>query len=122
LVMDLMQPSPAIGWQNRERESLFQRPKPDTVLALALVHHLAISHNVPLPQLASFFAQLGPCLIIEFVAKEDSQVQRLLAHRKDIFPNYTQIKFEEAFLTYFSVLERKPLLGGTRTLYLFQAR
>ena len=48
-------------------------------LALALVHHLAISNNVPLRQVAQYLSRLGRKLIIEFVPKSDSQVQRLLA-------------------------------------------
>ena len=66
-------------------------------LALALIHHLAISNNVPLLQVADFFAKIGKWLVIEFVPKSDSQVQKLLISREDIFPNYTREGFEAAF-------------------------
>ena len=97
LVLDLTNPSPAIGWNNRERMSLLERGPVDIVLALALIHHLAIANNVPLQRLAEFFSQTCCWLVIEFVPKEDSQVQVLLASREDIFPDYNQQGFEAAF-------------------------
>ena len=59
LRIDLANPSPAIGWDNRERDSFFSRCDFDLVMALALVHHLAITHNVPLPMIAGTLAGLG---------------------------------------------------------------
>jgi hypothetical protein len=118
LVLDLTNPSPALGWQNRERDSLIERGPADAVLALALVHHLAISNNVPLPMLAEFFADICRSLIIEFVPKSDSQVQRLLASRDDIFPDYTESGFETAFRRRFTVEDVRKITGSERTLYL----
>lgn len=120
LVLDLTNPSPGIGWQNEERDSFIQRGPVDAVLALALVHHLAISNNIPLPDLAKAFAQITDWLIIEFIPKEDSQVQRLLATREDIFPTYHQQGFEEAFMQYFTILDCLPIEGSKRILYRMQ--
>ncbi len=122
LVMDLTNPSPALGWQHEERMSLIERGPTDLVIALALVHHLAISNNVPLPQLAGFFRRLGHWLIVEFVPKEDSQVQHLLASREDIFPGYTREGFEEAFAEHFSILAAEAVEDSHRWLYLMQAK
>ena len=91
------------------------------VLALALVHHLAISNNVPLLQLADFLAKWGKWLVIEFVPKEDSQVQRLLRTRKDIFSDYHAAGFEEAFSTCFSIREKRPVAGSKRVVYLMES-
>ncbi|MDM7999782.1 MAG: SAM-dependent methyltransferase [Dehalococcoidia bacterium] len=122
LLSDLTNPSPAIGWQNRERMSLMERGPADAALALALVHHLAISNNTPLAHIADFLASICRSLIIEFVPKNDSQVQRLLASREDIFTNYTQQAFEGAFADRF-VLERcQRVTGSERTLYLMRRR
>jgi hypothetical protein len=118
LVMDLTNPSPAIGWSHCERESLLDRGPAGTVIALALIHHLAISNNVPLDHLADFFARAGKHLIIEFVPKSDSQVQRLLATREDVFPSYHQEGFEKSFGAVFDILEKKDIMGSERTLYL----
>ena len=120
LLVDLTNPSPSIGWENRERMSLVQRGPADTVLALALVHHLAISNNVPLAKIACFFNNICNSLIIEFAPKPDSQVQRLLATREDIFPDYTQQAFETEFRKYFTIQSSVRIRDSERTLYLMQ--
>ena len=121
LLLDLTNPSPAIGWANRERDSFNRRGPVDLVLALAVIHHLAISNNVPLPQLAEFFAETGKWLVIEFVPKSDSQVQKLLASREDIFPRYTREGFESAFSTKFRIHEAVDVKESERVLYLMEA-
>jgi ribosomal protein L11 methylase PrmA len=118
LRMDLTNPSPALGWAHHERQSLEQRGPADALLALALVHHLAIGHNLPLERIAAFFARLGRALVIEFVPKSDSQVQRMLRSRPDIFPTYTREGFEAAFRTSFRIEAAEPVSGSERLLYL----
>ena len=122
LVLDLTNPSPGIGWAGRERMSLLERGPAEAVLALALIHHLAIGNNVPLARLANFFREAGKNLIIEFVPKEDSQVQLLLASREDIFPDYTVEAFETAFTRHFEILETVDIQDTPRRLYLMEAR
>jgi hypothetical protein len=122
LVMDLTNPSPDIGWNCDERASLTARGPIDLAMALALVHHLAISNNLPLDYIASFFRSIAKYLIIEFVPKTDSQVQRLLATRKDIFPDYTQEGFEQAFAEYFEIRRTLPVKDSERTLYLMEQK
>jgi ribosomal protein L11 methylase PrmA len=122
LLLDLTNPSPAIGWQNRERDSLIGRGPAGAILALALIHHLAISNNVPLRQLASFFHNLAPWLIIEFVPKSDAQVQRLLATREDIFVDYHKDGFEIAFGEFFEITESAGIRDSERSLYLMKRR
>jgi hypothetical protein len=122
LLMDLTSPTPSLGWQNRERMSLTERAPADAVLALAIIHHLSISNNVPLPSVAEYFSQLGRSLIIEFVPKSDTQVQKLLASRVDIFDHYTQPDFEAAFAQYFTLRQSQPIPGTQRTLYLYETR
>jgi hypothetical protein len=120
LVLDLTNPSPGIGWQNAERMSILERGPVDTVLALALVHHLAISNNVPFEKIAEFLYSICSSLIIEFVPKADSQVQRLLSTREDIFPDYTQQVFEQEFERYFTVQSCTGIKDSERILYLMQ--
>jgi hypothetical protein len=69
----------------------------EAALALALLHHLAISNNLPFPKIAEFFSRICHWLVIEFIPKEDSQVRRLLATREDVFPDYAQPSFERIF-------------------------
>ncbi len=118
LLLDLSNPSPSIGWKNEERLSLLERGPTEMAFALALLHHLAISNNLPLPRIADFFHHICDSLVIEFVPKTDSQVKRLLSTREDIFPDYTQGAFEAAFSEFFQIEEAVPLTGSERTLYL----
>ena len=122
LLLDLTNPSPAIGWKNQERLSLLERGPTDMVMALALIHHLAISNNVPLKMIADFFSRICNTLIIEFVPKEDSQVQRLLSTREDIFPNYDQVHFENSFKHYFSIEAKEAILDSKRVLYMMRLK
>jgi len=122
LLQDLTNPSAGSGWAHRERDTLTQRGPADMVFALALIHHLAISNNVPLSQIAEFFAELGNWLGIEFVPKSDSQVQKLLQSREDIFTNYTSDGFEKAFDEYFELKEKVNVIDSDRVLYLFRNR
>lgn len=118
LVMDLTNPSPDLGWASDERHSLISRSPVPMVLALALIHHLAIANNVPLTRLAELFYTICDHLVVEFIPKSDSQVQRLLASREDIFSNYSQAGFEAAFKPYFNTLDRQKISDTERTLYL----
>jgi hypothetical protein len=120
LLLDLTNPSPAIGWANRERDSFGARGPVEMALALAVIHHLAISNNVPLSQLADFFAATCHWLVIEFVPKSDSQVKKLLASREDIFPTYTREGFDEAFRKRFKIHEAVNVRESERMLYLME--
>ena len=122
LLMDLTNPSPDLGWAHEERGSLQSRGPVDCTMALALVHHLAISNNLPLELIASYFSKLGKHLIIEFVPKGDSKVDTLLSTREDIFPDYTYEGFEKAFSTVFDLMEKRAIEGSDRTLYLYKTK
>jgi len=116
----LTNPSPGIGWENTERMSLKERGPADAVFALALVHYLAISNNVPFSRIAGFLSDISRWLIIEFIPKTDSQVQRLLATREDIFPDYAQEAFEKEFGKLFNIMDTVQIKDSQRTLYLMQ--
>jgi hypothetical protein len=120
LVMDLTNPSPGIGWAHAERESLVNRGDVDLAMGLALIHHLAISNNVPLAHVSRFFARVARHAIIEFVPKSDSQVQRLLATREDVFPDYNEEGFKAAFAEHFELMEEVAVEGSERTLFLLR--
>jgi SAM-dependent methyltransferase len=122
LVGDIADPSPAIGWANQERTSLLARADADVVVALALVHHLAIGRNVPLDVLSDLLARLGPNLVIEWVPKEDPMVQRLLGAREDVFPSYSLEGFRAAFAGRFEMLEETPIAESVRILFRMRAR
>ncbi len=122
LLIDLVNPSGAIGWANAERLSLAERSNADCLLALALIHHLAISNNVPLSMIADYFAGLAEWLIIEFVPKRDKQAQKLLRSRDDIFEEYSQQGFEARFSQFYEIVKSCPLRQSDRALYLMRRR
>ena len=122
LLLDLMNPSSDYGWAQNKRDSLLARGPANVVMALALIHHLAIGNNVPLEAIAAFFARSGHWLLIEFVPKTDSQVQRLLAHRPDIFPHYTEENYVSAFTQHFTLIERVAISQTKRSLWLWRVK
>lgn len=122
LHLDLSCPSPAVGWNNKERLSLIERGPADLTLALAIIHHLAISGNSPFENIAELLSQLSSHSIIEFVPKSDSQVQRLLSTRTDIFPDYTEEQFCRSFEKYFLIENVQTIPDSKRTLYLMKKR
>ena len=121
LVADLTSPSPAIGWANVERQTLEQRGPADLILALAVVHHLAIGNNVPLTAVADYFSRIGRRAIVEFVPKSDPMVQRMMASRADVFESYTAEEFERAFSARFTIEQRAVIPTSDRLLYLMTA-
>jgi len=122
LIGDITNPSPGIGWENNERMSLLERGPADAIMALALVHHLAIANNLPFVKIASLVSRLCQWLIIEFIPKDDSQVQRLLASREDIFPDYHAQGFEAEFSRFFSIERSEKLAQSGRLIYLLKSR
>jgi hypothetical protein len=121
LTMNLADPSPSLGWRSRERRTLLERGRPDLVLALALVHHLAIGANVPVREIVGWLADIGADLIIEFPGREDAMVRKLLGAKRDgLHPDYEIAHFERCLEEAFTVRERQPM--GTRTMYFASPR
>jgi hypothetical protein len=123
LVVDLADPSPARGWRGVERTRLEERGRPNLVLCLALLHHLAIARNVPLDELLAWLRDLGATLVVEFVDPADPQAQRLLAaKRPGTHGDYTREVFERLLRDAFEVERSETLASGTRTIYLARPR
>lgn len=117
LVFDLADPSPGLGWRNRERRPLEDRGEPDFVLCLAVIHHLVLGRNLPLAEVLDWFAGLTGELVIEFVDLNDPMVRLMLANRQDRDPDYTRERFESLLQERFQVVRRLALPSGTRTLF-----
>lgn len=122
LVMNLANPSPSLGWRCQERVTLAQRGKPGLILALALIHHMVITANIPMEEFVDWLAQLGADLIIEFVSKEDPMVQVLLRHRIDQYTEYHIEAFERMLRSHFDIAKQVQLTSGTRTLFFAKQR
>jgi SAM-dependent methyltransferase len=118
LVGDVTDPSPALGWAGRERLPLEERGQPELTLCLAVLHHIAISGNVPVPAFLGWLRELGTTLVIEFPTREDPRVAALLARKRPgAHPDYDREPFERALAERFEIERREELAGGTRILF-----
>jgi hypothetical protein len=118
LVLDLSDPSPGLGWRSRERPPFVTRVRPDLVLCLAVVHHLALTNTVPLDEIVAFLAEFGAPLVVEFPHRDDVMAARLLARKRSgVFDGYDVGPWERALGAHFAVRAQQTLPSGTRTLY-----
>ncbi|MDL2316905.1 hypothetical protein LJC59_07495 [Desulfovibrio sp. OttesenSCG-928-A18] len=125
LVLDLANPSPGIGWACRERASWVRRGKANLISALALSHHLYFTNGIPWSKQAAFFAETlrdSGTLILEFVPAGDSQVERLLAARDNIFTDYSPEGLLSAFAPFFLLQEVVPLPESSREMFIFSKK
>ena len=95
LVMDCADPSACAGWNQGERKGLHERANADAILALAVVHHLAVGRNIPLQEVVKWLMSLAPRGIVEFVPIEDPMVQQMLTNRDVVFSDYHEAAFRE---------------------------
>jgi len=125
-VCDVLQPAPGIGLNNSERNSLVERLQdysPDVTMALALIHHITLSGNVPFDRSAQFFAAFSKHLILEFPTREDSWVSSLLVRKREFmnhFDFYNQEAFEDGYKHYFDIQKKETVPGTKRVLYLLK--
>jgi hypothetical protein len=118
LVLDLSDPSPGLGWRSRERPPFVERVRPDLVLCLAVVHHLALTNTVPLDEIVTLLADFGSPLVVEFPHRDDPMAARLLARKRPgVFDAYDVTTWERALAGRFKVRAQQTLPSGTRTLY-----
>ena len=123
LAVDVLDPSPGLGWRGRERRPLTERGEPDLTLCLALVHHLSIGGNVPVRDVVDWLASLRSAVVVEFPTRDDPQVRRLLAaKRDDLHSDYERDPFERSLHEAFEVERTEALAGGTRILYFARPR
>ena len=117
-MIDLSNPSPGLGWRNRERPAFADRVRPDLVLCLAVVHHLALTNTVPLDEIVAFLADFAAPVVVEFPHRNDVMAARLLARKRSgLFDAYDLAPWEEALGRRFTVTAKSTLPSGTRTLY-----
>ena len=118
LVGNVADPSPGLGWRGAERSPLAERARPDLTLCLALVHHVALSSNVPVRSFLDWLAELRTEVVVEFPTRDDPMVQRLLSRKgPGANPDYDIKVFERALDERWRVERREVLPSGTRILY-----
>jgi SAM-dependent methyltransferase len=123
LVANLADPSPGLGWRGLERRPLEDRGSPDLVLALALIHHVSITANVPIAEFLDWLRELDAMLVIEFPKREDPMVRKLLSGKREgSNADYELETFERLLGERFDVERSEPLPSGARILYLARPR
>ncbi len=116
--IDLTNPSPAVGFNHNERQSFADRAKSDMVTALALIHHLVLSKNIPLADVAKMLSDLTKkYLIIEFVPLSDEKSQQLIANKTNYHTPYDPPAFEKHFSQFFEIERQQVVPTTDRILY-----
>lgn len=119
LLVDLVNPSPGQGWRGEERQALADRGRPDALLALAVVHHLAIARNVPLDEVVALLTTAAPEGVVGFVPPTDERARSLFRGREDIFRDYTLGNFLTLLQRRARLVRRESIPGSERTLLWF---
>lgn len=122
LQMNLVNPTPAIGWNNIERKSFWDRCQVDVIQALAIVHHLVITHDISFEEIAKKLAKHTKYLIIEFIDPTDSQAQILLKNKPHKSINFNRLNFEKAFSLFFDLKEIVSINNMKRDLYFYERK
>lgn len=118
IVTDLAKPAPGLGWRGVERRPFLERNSPDLVLFLAVIHHVAITANVPIPEIISFLRSLDATIVLEFPTEDDSMVRKLLQNKQvGVHDDYRLDRFEAALKPAFDVARREELSSGTRVMF-----
>jgi SAM-dependent methyltransferase len=121
LCVDLAHPTPAAGWENRENASFLSRCTGhfDTVMMLAVLHHLLLRDQIPMDRIASLCSNLTTRhLILEWVPPTDTKFQELLRGRGAIYTHITETAFRDAFGEYFTTVDEQALVNGRTMLHL----
>ncbi len=120
LVFNLTNPTPSIGWANKERENLTKRSNPELIMSLALIHHIVITNNVPFLEVAKYFSNITEWLIMEFVPPDDEKVSCLpdTAGKK----NYCRENFDKAFLYHFESINELKIEDSNRSVLLLRKK
>jgi ribosomal protein L11 methylase PrmA len=120
IYQDLTNPSASQGWAASERSGFVERVRPDALVALAVLHHLIIGKNIPLAAAIKWMVDLAPRGLLEFVPKSDSMVQGMLAHRGDIFPDYTEDNFRKALARVARITSEVKSPTSVRSIFIYE--
>jgi SAM-dependent methyltransferase len=122
LMADPSRPTPSIGWRNREWMGLLERAEGrfDCVMMLGLIHHLLVTDQIPLQEIAALLRDLTTrWAIMEWVPASDPRFAELVRGRDELYGHLNEAGFVAAVEKHFSIVARESLKNG-RTLYLFE--
>jgi len=122
LTSNLANLSPNQGWGGSERKAFDEREKPDLVLVLALIHHVAISANIPMESFLDWLLRLDANIVLEFVTREDDMVKKLLINKTISYADYNLVNFEKAVKERFKILDSDLLKDGHRKIFFLEPK
>jgi hypothetical protein len=118
LYVDMSDSGGGIGWRGKERPGVFDRGTPDIVLYLAVIHHVAITFNIPVAAQLDMLADLTPEIVIEMPHADDPMVRKLLVNKRaGIHDDFNLAEFERLLGQRFDVRSKLLLSSGTRTIF-----
>ena len=119
---DLARPTPAVGWENSESAPLLARleGQSDLVLMLAVIHHVLLMEQIPLPAILALLHRLTRRhLLLEWVPVADPMFQSLLRGRDELYASLSEQDLLSACDSLFRTVRRQPLANG-RVLFLLE--
>ncbi len=125
LVIDLANPTPGVGWRNKESASFLARAagKFDGLIMLAVIHHLLLHDHIPLAEVAQLAATLTTRhLIMEWVPPSDGMFRELVRGREAIFAHLTEAAFRLEFGAHFHTVAEHVLSNGRILFYMERTR
>ena len=125
LVMDFSRPSPGLGWRNSEKMSFLARARGnfDAALLLAVVHHLTVTHAVPLEDVFEVCADIvTQGVIVEFVPPEDPMWIKIGRNKEHLVPRLQQANFDAAYGPWFTLVRRLQLPASSRWIYFLRRK
>jgi ribosomal protein L11 methylase PrmA len=120
LYVDASNPTPGQGWRHQEYPGFAERVRADAVLALAVAHHLALGKNIPLAEVVATLVRLAPRGLIEFVPLDDPTAQRMLAFKRDLFPDYGEGSFRAALEAVARIVAVTPVTASGRIIFEYE--
>lgn len=118
LYVDMSDSGGGIGWRGQERPGIFDRGNPSIVLVLAVIHHLAITFNIPLAAQLDMLKDLTPEMVIEMPHADDPMVKKLLINKREgIHDDFNLQEFERLLTERFDIKSKMLLSSGTRTIF-----
>lgn len=121
LALDVLNPTPGLGWNNLERTSFCERCIGKSVLALALVHHLAITGQVPLPAIVEWITTTFRDGVIEFIPLDDPAARTLSRNARHIPIAYSRGEFEQSLSSRSEIIREEVISNSGRVLYHFRS-
>ena len=121
LYVDIANPTPSIGWNNKERPGFIERIKADCVFALALIHHLMVTNRQPLERIMDLLAGLtNDFLIVEYIGKSDSMFKLLIKNRRESYDYFEEEFFKSVSSRRFSIIKEAVIPGMDRKIFIMK--